>query len=83
MEITKMESIQGYFDGTVFKSLEHTQVKPNQRVIITIMDDFIESSNVSKIRQMKGILSKYANPELIEKEEGAWERVAGEKHGVI
>jgi len=32
---------------------------------------------------MKGALKKYANPELIPLEKGAWERAAAEKHGNI
>ena len=48
--------------------------------------DLRQSENkkeAGKTKSVKGILKKYANPALIEQEEGAWERVAVEKHGGI
>lgn len=36
-----MLAVAGYFDGVVVKPLDHLAAKPNQRVMITVMDDFI------------------------------------------
>lgn len=37
-----MLAAQGYFDGVTIKTLEKINAKPNQQVIITIMDEFVE-----------------------------------------
>ena len=76
-----MLAVQGYYDGTSIQTLETINAKPNQRVIITIMDEFITPSVNSPKKSMRGILSEYADPKLAEKEKGAWERAMVEKHG--
>lgn len=55
--------------------------KPNQRVIITILDEFVPSENITEEKGMRGILSDYADPALAEKEKGAWENVVVKKYG--
>ena len=35
-----MIAINGYFDGNVCIPLETADIKPNQKVIITVLDDF-------------------------------------------
>ena len=76
-----MLAVQGYFDGVSIKPFEKIPAKPNQRVIITILDEFVEPcSNVQK-KGMRGALAQYANPELRAKEKGAWERAAADKYG--
>lgn len=37
-----MLAVQGYFDGVAIQPLEQVIAKPNQRVIITIMDEFVD-----------------------------------------
>ncbi len=76
-----MLAVQGYYDGVVFKPLEQINAKPNQRVIITIMDEFVEPVTLPHKKGMRGALAEYANPTLAGKEKGAWERAAVEKHG--
>ena len=76
-----MLAIQGYYDGVMIQPLEKLIAKPNQRVIITIMDEFVEPEKTESKKTMRGILSKYADPALAEEEDGAWERAAAEKHG--
>ena len=76
-----MLAIQGYYDGVTIKPLEKVIAKPNQRVIITIMDEFVEPVRSAHKKGMRGVLSRYANPELREREEGAWERAVAEKYG--
>lgn len=65
-----MVSLNGYYDGNTVQTLEKIQAKKNQKVIITILDEFIEESS-SKIRtteSARGSLAKYANPSLWGKE---------------
>ena len=76
-----MLAVQGYYDGVTIKPLEQIKAKPNQRVIITIMDDFIEPLKITRKRGMRGVLAQYASPALAEKEKGAWEHAMVEKHG--
>ena len=76
-----MLAVQGYYDGATIKPLEKIMAKPNQRVIITVMDEFVEPVKSIGKKGIRGILSKYADPQLAEKEKDAWERAAVEKHG--
>mgnify|MGYP000861955550 FL=1 len=84
-----MLAVQGYYDGAAFHALEKTKVQQNQRVIITIMDDFVEAPKISqterrhKIEQLCGSLSEYATSNAMEKEKSAWARAAVKKHGDI
>lgn len=73
-------TIQGYYDGEVIKPLEQINALPNQRVIITITDEFVESKPQSHKTGMRGILAKYAAPELRDREKEAWERAAIDKY---
>ena len=75
-----MQAVQGYYDGAAFKPLEKIDAKPNQRVIITIMDDFVEPARKLRRKGMRGILSEFADPSLAEKEKDAWESAAVKKH---
>ncbi|MBR1723073.1 MAG: hypothetical protein IJ727_11445 [Treponema sp.] len=40
-----------------------------------------DSKNIS-LKSLRGSLSKYANPDLIDKEKSAWAAAAGAKHAV-
>ena len=37
-------TVEGYYDGNTYITLEEVDIKPNQRVQITILDDYIEQS---------------------------------------
>lgn len=77
-----MLAIQGYYDGNTIRTFEKVSAKPNQRVIITFMEDFIDDPpRENAPKSVRGILSAYADPDLAAKEKGAWERAAEEKHG--
>ncbi len=78
-----MRTVQGYYDGRNIRLMEDIVVKPNQRVIITLIDDDVEPVKLPQKRSLRGILSDYADPALAEKERGAWERAAEEKHGTL
>ena len=78
-----MQAIQGYYDGTSIRLLEKIAAKPNQRVLITLMDEYVEPAETVQKKGMRGVLAQYADPSLREKEKGAWERAAVEKYGSV
>ena len=50
-----MLAVAGYYDGVVVKPLDHLEAKPNQRVMITVLDAFIASNeSVSHEKPVKG-----------------------------
>lgn len=78
-----MLAVQGYFDGTMIHPLEEITAKPNQRVIITIMDEFVEPAKTSSQRSLRGALAQYADPKLVEKEKDAWKSALVKKYGSV
>ncbi len=82
-DVSLMLAVQGYYDGEAIKTFEKISAKPNQRVLITLLDDFVEPVPYSRKKGVRGILSHYANPVLAQKENGAWERAAVEKHDTV
>ena len=78
-----MQAIQGYYDGTAIRLLEKISAKPNQRVIVTLIDEYVEPADTVSRKGMRGVLAQYADPSLREKEIGAWERAAVEKYGSV
>ena len=88
-----MLAVQGYYDGVAFQSLEEAKVLPNQKVIITIMDEFVQKSKITenerlkKIKSLRGSLAEYAIKdgrsidEIMELESKAWEQAVVEKYG--
>lgn len=58
-----MLAVQGYYDGAVIEPLEKITAKPNQRVIITILDEFVEPVKVVYKKGMRSVLAQYADPE--------------------
>lgn len=75
-----MLALQGYYDGKKIQTLEEIQAKKNQRVIITVLDEFVEEVPVKKGQSARGLLSEYADPDLWEKEKTAWERAVAGKY---
>lgn len=76
-----MLAVQGYYDGVTVRPLEAITAKPNQRVIITIMDEFVEPPKTNQKKGMRGVLRRYADAASAENEKGAWERAMVEKYG--
>ena len=68
-----MIAVNGYFDGSVIQTLEKLNARKNQRVIITLLDEEIQTNNSGKKTNAAGSLAKYANTNLIPMEDGAWE----------
>ena len=48
-----MLTVHGYYDGTAFQPLEKATVKPNQRVIITSMDDFVDAPQHAEAERLE------------------------------
>ena len=65
-----MLTLNGYYDGNTVQTLEKIHAKKNQKVIITILDEFMEDSpkKVRTTESARGSLAKYANPKLWDKE---------------
>lgn len=66
-----MLALQGYYDGSSVKTLEKINAKKNQKVIITVLDEFIDEIPRNNGDSARGSLSKYANVDLWEEENGA------------
>jgi len=43
-----MLAAKGYYDGNCVQLLEPLSIKKNQNVIVTVMEDFVSNSNVTK-----------------------------------
>ena len=88
-----MLAVQGYYDGATFQPLEKTKVLPNQKVIITIMDEFVpkpktsEEDRLKLVEELSGSLAAYAIKdgrsidEIMDLESGAWKQAVIEKYG--
>lgn len=77
-----MLALQGYYDGKTIQPLEEFPARKNQKLIITVLDEFISEAPVEeKRRTARGSLAKYANPALWGQEKNAWEKAVTEKYG--
>lgn len=77
-----MLALQGYYDGETIQPLEKINAKKNQRLIITVLDDFIpETPKTEKKTTARGSLAEYADPDLKAQEKTAWEKAVTEKYG--
>lgn len=75
-----MLALQGYYDGQKIQTLEAIQAEKNQKVIITVLDEFVEEMPVRKGHSARGLLSEYADTGLWEKEKTAGEKAVAEKY---
>ena len=77
-----MLALQGYYDGNMDRTMEKIHAKKNQKLIITVLDEFMdESDSKDEKKSARGILAQYADLGLREKEQYAWEKAVTEKHG--
>lgn len=60
------------------KTLSDSQVK----YVLSIMQFLPDEKNIPEKCKLRGRFSKYANPELREKEKDAWSLAAEEKHAL-
>lgn len=76
-----MFALQGYYDGNAVQTMEKIHAQKNQKLIITILDEFIEEMPVHREKKSaRGLLEKYANPALRDQEKKAWEKAVVEKY---
>ncbi len=79
-----MIAVPGYYDGVGIRPLDEIDARPFQRVIITVLDDFVPAPPHGPAKpaaaSLKGVLSRYANPALRGREADAWALSAAEKH---
>ena len=68
-----LTSLQGYYDGQKIQTLEAIQAEKNQKVIITVLDEFVEEMPIRKGHSARGLLSEYADT-------GLWEKAVAEKY---
>lgn len=73
--------LPAYFDGETVKTVDNYKFSKDQKLMITVLDE-VEEKKINGIKNLRGSLSKYANPNLIEKEKSAWSIASGEKHGI-
>ncbi len=77
-----MLALEGYYDGenVHVQTLGKIHAQKNQKLIITILDEFVEELPKKKSAQtVRGMLAKYADPNLRDQEESAWEKAVLEK----
>lgn len=73
--------LPAYYDGNSVKTIDDYKFSKNQKLMITVLDEN-EEKKLNELKSLRGSLSKYANPDLIEKEKTAWSKAMGEKHGL-
>ncbi len=77
-----MLALEGYYDGENVQTLGKIQAQKNQKLIITILDEFVEEIPKKRSTQTaRGMLAKYADSNLREQEKTAWEKAVVEKYG--
>lgn len=74
-----MISIPAYFDGIAVRPIENFNFNVNQKLAIVIIEN-TESDKSKTIQSLRGSLSQYANPNLIQHEKEAWEMAVQEKY---
>ena len=72
--------LPAYVEGETGKTVDNYKFSKDQKLMITVLDE-AEETKINGIKTLRGSLSKYANPKLIEKEKSAWSMASGEKHG--
>lgn len=63
---------RGYYDGETIQTLGTIHAEKNQKVIITVLDEFVEEPPAVKGHSARGLLSEYADTGLWDKEDAAW-----------
>ncbi len=78
-----MFAIKGYFNGKKFIPLERADLKPNQKVLITILDEYMDNCNqeiinakIAAIEAMDGLLKDEEAEKLTEFDSTISERIS-------
>ena len=69
-------------NGNGVADQKYCHAQKNQKLIITILDEFIDETLTKEVEKTaRGILGKYANPELQKLEKSAWEKAVVTRYG--
>ncbi|MBP5695123.1 MAG: hypothetical protein J6X11_00575 [Treponema sp.] len=52
-----MLAINGYYDGTNYVAQENIAIKPNQKVIITVLDDFLPVRRKKSLSEIESYMN--------------------------
>ncbi len=67
-----MLALEGYYDGENVRMLGKMQAQKNHKLIITILDEFVEELPKKQgVQTARGMLANYADPKLREQEKSA------------
>lgn len=62
-----MQALRGYYNGKEFIPLEKVNLKPNQKVIITVLDEYLDKNEERKpFKKYVGLLTKESFQEISE-----------------
>lgn len=76
-----MLALQGYYDGNSVQTLGKIHAKKNQKLVITVLDEFLEEEPLRKETSARGSLSDYANSAMRNLEEDAWKKAVKDRYG--
>ncbi len=76
-----MLALQGYYDGKSVQTLEKIHAKKNQKLVITVLDEYLEEEPEKKMQSARGVLKNYANPSMQSQERGAWKKAVIDRYG--
>lgn len=63
----QMQAVKGFFNGEKIIPLENAQLKKNQKVIITILDEYVQNEKIDKPhRKYFGKLDNESFKEIID-----------------
>ena len=77
-----MEAIRKIVDADKLSAIvELPNSMKNKKVEVIILPTTDNAKVKNPVKSIKGILNKYANPDLVSQEKGAWSKAAVQKHG--
>ena len=56
LEVQKMLSVTAYYDGSNYVTEETVMVKPNQKVIITYLDDSVQTPQKKSLAEIRSYM---------------------------
>ncbi len=74
--VTLMENMPEYKLETIYAFIRFMDSEPEE------IDESRQSKKKARVLSLAGMAHEYANPALIEQEEGAFERAMAEKHAI-
>lgn len=77
-----MENLKKVTNSSILEDIfDIPESLKNKKVVITISSyDELEDKDISRMKNLRGSLSKYKNESLIKQEDNAWSMAVQEKH---